>query len=487
MTSKAKENFYYIIAAAAIIILFIFVELSLISKGFFSLSADESGHTLEAYEWLRGEGGFFSIWLPLFKILNSFALKIHFDLVATPRIMSAVFGLLTLFALIYLTYKLFDNKIIALFSGFLGTIFLPIAIFSVLPLQEIYFFFLITSSISFLIAWIKSRAKIYLTGSIIFCALATTARYEAWVFACIIFIIMVFRILKSEEHSKKKLIVICSAAIILFSFPVIWIYLSSSLNKEVYGFITSVASRYSRGQILSEIKNNVLYLFLSLNVTSLNIIGIISLASLFKINSSVKIFTIILFGSLVSFAFISFLIKAMPTHNHWRVAAIWCLLLLPFTAHWLFTLLEKIRSDSWNRYAFTVFTCLIIYFFISQLEEYTSNSYFTRSEIDAGNFLRQVSNDDVSKIFILKHASDKWRYSNLEVASQKPELFVSNLKNIKYAASDSLFLPDSLVSEMIDRNIKYIVVPSSIVLGSHPIQVREIKRFEKWNIFLIDR
>jgi hypothetical protein len=68
MVGRTKINLIFYLRVAAIILLFLMIEYSLMSKDFFSLSADESGHTLEVYEWYKGEGQLFSIWLPFFRL-----------------------------------------------------------------------------------------------------------------------------------------------------------------------------------------------------------------------------------------------------------------------------------------------------------------------------------------------------------------------------------------------------------------------------------
>lgn len=161
MKINIKENISFYLSISAIVALFFFVECNLLSKEFFALSADESGHTLEAYDWYKHDGQLFSIWLPFHKVVNGIALKIHYDLLVTPRIMSGLFGLLTLLSLIVLSHQLFENKIVAILTGFLATLFLPIAVFSVLPLIEIYFFFFIILSIACFLLWRRKEKPLF--------------------------------------------------------------------------------------------------------------------------------------------------------------------------------------------------------------------------------------------------------------------------------------------------------------------------------------
>ena len=487
MTNRIKANIPFYLSIAAAIFLFFIVESSLLSKNFFALSADESGHTLEAYEWYKGEGQLFSIWLPFFKLVNGLALKIYYDLFVTPRIMSWLFGLLTLLSLIILTHQLFENKIVAILTGFLATLFLPIVVFSALPLIEIYFFFFMTASIAFFLLWLRNGKNKFLWLTAIFLSVGTTTRYEAWVFALFLFLIIAYQLFKSHKTSSQKATLIISFALIITAFPVYWIYLSTIANESAHGFVSSVTNRYNEGRIFSEIKNNALYQFLIINITSLNIIGLASLFYLVKINPNVKKYSIILFGTLLTFSVLSFVIKAMPTHNYWRIAMIWSLLLLPFTAYWLYHLLDTSNSSPVNKYGFIIFFILLIYFFNSQMTQYTSLSYFTRDDINIGNFLNKITTgDQSSKIYVMKDGSDKWRYSNILVASQKPEQFVLELHNFDYVSSDTISVDQQLISEMVIHKIKFVLIPSRTIVKKGAEFFNKIKVFKKWKVYQIN-
>lgn len=482
MTNRIKGNIPFYLSIAAAIFLFFIVESSLLSKNFFALSADESGHTLEAYEWYKGEGQLFSIWLPFFKIVNGLALKIHYDLLVTPRIMSGLFGLLTLLSLIILTHQLFENKIVAILTGFLATLFLPIAVFSALPLIEIYFFFFMTASIAFFLLWLRNGKNKFLWLTAIFLSVGTTTRYEAWVFALFLFLIIAYQLFKSCKTPSQKVILIFSFALIITAFPVYWIYLSTIANESAHGFVSSVTNRYNEGRIFSEIKNNALYQFLIINITSLNIIGLASLFYLVKINPNVKKYSIILFGTLLTFSVLSFIIKAMPTHNYWRIAMIWSLLLLPFTAYWLYHLLETSDSSPVNKYGFVIFFILLIYFFNSQTIQFSSLSYLTRDEVNVGDFLNEITREEHAKIYVMRDGSDKWRYVNLLVTSQKPEQFVIELENFNYVSSDTISIDQKLVSEMMNCKIKFILVPSRTIVRNNAEYFSEVKAFKQWKV-----
>ncbi len=483
MTINIKETLPIYLSIAAIIVLFFIVEYNLLSKGFFALSADESGHTLEAYEWYKGDAQLFSIWLPFNKIVNGITLRLHYDLLVTPRITSVLFGLLTLLSIILLTYYLFENRIVAIITGFFATIFLPISVFSVLPLSEIYYFFFVISSISIYVLWLKTNKNVFLWLTVILSAIGTTTRYESWLFALFIFLLIGYELLKTDRSLKQKTLLITAFAIIIAAFPLYWIYLSAIGSENIHGFVSTVAGRYHEGKLIAEIKNNALYLFFMINIASLNIIGLASVIHVSKTSPFVKKYTMILFGTLITFSLLSFFIKAMPTHNHWRIVMIWCLLLLPLTTYWLYNLLESSKSSPINKYAFIIFFFLLVYFFNAQTANYTSSSYLTREEINIGKYLNEITQSDNSKIYIMKDGSDKWRYSNLLISSQKPDQFVIELENFKYVSSDTISISHKLISELLNYRIKFIAIPSRTILRDSARYLSEIKPFKQWKVY----
>lgn len=478
-----KQNIPFIIALVVITLLFLIVEYSLISKDFFALSADESGHTLEAFEWLNGDGQVYSIWLPFFKIINAAALKIHYDIFVTPRVLSSIFGLFTCFALMFLSYQLFENKITAIFTGFFAAIFLPIAVFSVLPLTEIYFFFFIVSSLGFLFLWFRKEKNIFLWITVICIILSTTVRYEAWIFAFFIYSIMVYHIYSSEKTYSHKLTTAVLIALIMSLFPLYWLHLSSVSNSSPQGFITSVTSRYHEGGTIAEIKNNAFYLFLILNITSLNIIGLAPLFFLSRLNITAKKYSIILFGTLITFSTLSFFMKAMPTHNYWRIAMIWCLLLLPFTAFWLSQLLEDWKSNPLNKYVFFIFFILLIYFFNQQINKFSAQSYFTKDDVAAGEYLSEKLVKLSNKIYFIPDKRDKWRFANILVASQNPEKIVMDFKELHYLNSDSVMIDSEFLTHLKKNQISYVIIPSQLVPVDSSNSICLNKEFESWKIF----
>lgn len=486
MVNTTLNSKLFYLSLLTVIILFFIVEYGLISKGFYAISADESGHTLEAFEWYKGEGQLNSIWLPFYKVINGLALRLYYDLIVTPRAVSLFFGLSTILCLMILTYQLFENKIISLLTGFFAAIFTPITIFSILPLTEISYFFFVVSSFTSFIVWLKNKTIKYLGLTILFLVLGTTVRYEAWIFAFIIFALISNEIIRSHRASKQKVITIITIAVLIALFPIYWGYLTTINSANSSGFISSVTRRYHEGNFITEIKNNVLYQFLQINFSTLNIIGLTALFYLFKLNSNVKKYSLIFFGTLVSFSILSFIINAMPSHNYWRLAMIWSLLLLPFTAYTLNFFLEQSKSSAIYRTFFVIILLLLIYFFNGHMQRLSTRSYLSKEDIEIGKYIGELKKKSDYKFYVVKDGSDKWRYSNLLVSSQNPDIFIENLENYKFSSSDTVKVNELIYDELKSQKIKYLIVPAKKYLDMESEFFSDKYKNSQWSIYTIN-
>jgi hypothetical protein len=215
-----KENhqltiYYGILISSAILII---SQWFLFNKGFFSISADEAGRTLDAFYFFSGKTGLYSIWLPFQKFLYSIGFYVHFDLIWTPRILSVLFGIGTLISLVFLHNELFRNITGAIFTGLLASMYFGIVLFGVLPLIEIYFFFFTVLSTAFLIKWIRSDKNIYLWLTLILSLINNTTRYEAWIFSAAFLIIIIINLHKKNNKNKN----------IFSAFYSYWLFFPSS-------------------------------------------------------------------------------------------------------------------------------------------------------------------------------------------------------------------------------------------------------------------
>ena len=479
MKLLSLDKKFYFICISVILFLVLVFQYILISKGFYSISADESGHIWEAFCWYRGKGSIFSIWLPFQKILYGLSFHLYFDLFLIPRILSSLFGIMTVYFIIKLAYELFQNQIIAVLTGFLAAIFYPTVIFSVLPLTEIYFFFFTISSLAFYFQWRNDQRNRSLWLSIILMSLNTTTRYEAWFFALSLGLMLYYQL--NTSRIKSKYIHLFLAVLVLAGFPIFWIYLSKIETNELSGFIRSVSSRYTAGDYFSELKNNVIPDFLSMNINSLNIIGFISLCFGYKKFAKVKEYVFLFAFTLLLFAVMTFLSKAMPTNNAWRLASIWSLLLLPFTANWLNDLLINESISPMNKLNFGAFIFLLVLFFTTQTIQYSNSSYTTDEDLKVGKIIQELL--DLNKMDMVYIEPNGLKYSNITIASQSPDRF-STESIFKYK-NDSLIIDMNTLANLKNKNIKYALFNPKTKIKIMSMEITELKKFNQWIVYKI--
>lgn len=466
-----KENLIFFFGIFIVIISLLISQFSLYSQGFYSISADEAGHTLQAFAWYKGQASFFSIWLPFQKIFYGMFFHIYYDLIWVPRVLSSFFGILTLLSLIFLTYELFQNRTVSLLVGFLASIFYCLVIFSVLPMTEIYFFFFVITSIAFLLHWKRTHHSISLLLTIIFMIIGTTIRYEAWIFSFISFVIIIADIYSTNGKLLSKIFKAVGLFILIFSFPLFWIYLSYHSTGESTKFFSLVVEIYRPAGILVEVKNNLLYQFLVINLLSLNILGIITLIFFCNKKIEIKVYTLIFFSTLLGVTIVIFITKAMPGHNYWRIASIWSIMLLPFTAQWLYLLLSD--ENKYLRYNFIIFVLILIYFFNRQTLDYSKESYMNGEDIKIGRFINSELKfkDPTSKIFIEQNG---WKYTSLLVTSQIPDRFI---------IKEGYYNQNELIRNYRKYNIEYLILKHETQLFINPKVLKEVKKYDGWIIY----
>ena len=472
-----KENIIFVLGVILLIVVLIIFQLFVFSKGFYSISADEAGHTLEGFWWFKGQNNIYSVWLPFQKILYGISFHIHYNLFSVPRILSSIFGILTLLSLIFLTKELFQNKIVSVLSGFLASIFYGVVIFSVIPLSEIYFFFFVIASLALLFHWIRTKREFSLWAGIIFSSVGTTTRYEAWIFSFLIFAVITIKIYSINKTLKNHIFRIIGMMILLFSFPLYWIYLSFVVTIQPTGFIEVVVERYNPGGLLTEIRNNVLYQFITINTSCLNILGLITIIFYYKKDSSIKTYAFLFLSTLLVVGIVTFFSKAMPSHNSWRLATIWSILFIPFTAQWLYILLSDERK--YFKFNSIVFFIILTLFFYNQTLHYIKESYMNKEDIIIGEYLNNKLSymNPSSKIFIER---DKWRYSSLLITSQIPDRFITD----KELFNNSILTSSKdLLIELKRYNIEYLIFRTNGQLIKYFKSLQKVKKFENWTIY----
>ena len=82
----------------------------------------------------------------------------------------------------------------------------------------------------------------------------------------------------------------------------------------------------------------------------------------------------------------------------------------------------------------------------------------------------------------MKDGSDKWRYSNLLISSQKPDQFVIETENFNFISSDTISIGPELISELLNYKVKFIVIPSRTIIKDGEY-FNEIQVFKQWKVY----
>jgi hypothetical protein len=274
---------------------------------------------------------------------------------------------------------------------------------------------------------------------------------------------------------------IITIALLLSAFPLYWVYLSYTNTGRITGFINSVVQRYGSPGLITKFQNNVLYHFLMVNIKSLNILGIIFFILLFKNNKNVKYFAFLFAATILIFSITTFIINAMPTHNFWRLAMIWSLMLLPFTGYLLYYFIEKGFEKKIYNIGFAALFIVLIFLFTKQTIAHTNYSYITKDDVAAGRILEELLKNNNDKVYLSTYNS--WNRSSIMVTSQFPERFISNLKGYYNGIDLTINMNNRMINKLKEMNIAYLVLRPYYKIEGNKFRI--VKKFTMWDIYKI--
>jgi hypothetical protein len=466
-------------------IAYILLEAAVIGKGYYSVSADDSGRSIIAYNLLHGKMPDDLDWLPLHSIINAGALYICNDLFWTPRVISLLFGLLSAAALGYLSYQLFQNQKSFALTILFAVFYPPHIMFSAVPLTEIMFAFFIAEAMALFTSWYRTKKNRLLYLSALFFTLSAGIRYEGWMFsfAFLLTLILVFRKELSRENIKTLFIAFSITAVI----PLIWMTIHLLYYGNPIYFITGPQNLYQKltgNSILLRLKYNFITNFVFQILFFFIFPGLIYLIAGYKKDSMTRYFFYIWAISIIIIAALSISGYGNPSHAFWRIPFTWTYLLIPFLAHLLFIFSKKDVFTTTKRW-FIIFVPLPL-FFIAQTYFLTEYSPFTKAEKHTGEYIRMLLKDNPkSKVLI---ETSNWNYLHVLAASGYPDRFTydTHEKNIRPHPFTLSGKHDDSHSIINKNGIKYIVVygdnPDKKI-SSHGL--KKLKSFSGWTIFSV--
>lgn len=405
------------------------IHLLLLFRGFYSATLDESGRTLDAYNWVHGNETLATVWLPFYKIIVGGCLLIAPDLFVTPRVISFVFGVAALCAIIWCAQVLFNNRATTVLTGLIAAVFPARAVLTVAPLAEIMFIAVLTSAVGFLSRWLFVGKQRDLWLSAVLLAVGSSIRYEGWIVAGVFALLVVVLSVSRSTMQKVSPQTGVGAILVSFSFVVFWILLHLLEKGRAFGFVTGTTGRYTLihgDSLYSLLWNNPLAQFVFQNAGTLNIIGVLSVVRCLRRDLSARAAASFPFVALVLVSLVALLGKGMPTHGFWRIPTVWSVLLIPYTADWFGSRVDLSRElKGFKTFAMVaVLVCLLALCLFGTFSM-TEHSAFSRDDLAAGRYIHSqlVQSPGPHNVLI---ESEIWSYVNVMVASQHPEWFILN-------------------------------------------------------------
>ncbi len=460
----------------------------LITRGFFGISADESGRTLDALAWSTSGTPQSDVWLPFHRIMLVCGLWIDPDLFIVPRIVSFIFGLLAIAALVWLTHEIFHDRIVTISSAYLAALFPMRVVLAVVPLSEIEFITLLAAGFASFVHWHNSRRPWFLLLSASLAGLSTSVRYEGWIFAGAIGAFFLFSADTRRFFMTKPITATCVVALLMV-FPLYWIIHTDRETGIPFEFAASAITQYEKSADPSVVKliwRNPLTQFLYQNALTLNLVGAVSIVGLWSSRKQVQPLMLISLPALAAMALLAFFGKALPTHNPWRVAAAWSYLLVPFTAYWIVHDAKKvIPTVSWLRIGVPI--AVLAAFFI-QIGMMTRAPFFSHSERALGVFLRTALADDKSPSARVLIETSDWSYVNIMLSSNVPDRFIYNTGFEPYHPIAPVLDPRNPVRmhDLLGKGIRLLVFKSELFWNpSGQASARKLECLNGWCIYEI--
>jgi Dolichyl-phosphate-mannose-protein mannosyltransferase len=478
----SKEKTILVIFTSVIVA--IALHLGFLLNGFYGISADESGRTLDAYTWIKTGSPQSDVWLPFHRIIVGAGLLVWNDLFVIPRIISFAFGLVALFAMIWMAHELFHDNKVTITTAVLSALFPPRIILSVVPLTEIEFITFILIGLTFYLRWLRSKNNRQLIMTAVCIGLSTTIRYEGWIFA---FVFSVILMVKREDRTSVFVHHVAGYIILLLVgvFPLYWTSVSFQETHLLFGFASSHADRYQRAFHINTLKiiwHSPLTQFIYQNGLLLNLIGTISLVQLFRHDKHKREYLLLPTAAMLVFALVLLTGAGFTTHNPWRISVLWGCLLVPFTAYWIVQHLERHeQSNAAKRHGILV---LIAVAFIVQLAWLSRATEFNSSDYQAGKYLKDSIQGDMQQKILIETAT--WNYVNVIVASNKPDCFIMNTGFDPYAPSNAVLATNTAVdvTELVQKGIHILVFQTPPIIS--PEQSKYVLQHyhnTKWTVY----
>ncbi|GEM_PF-1479554 len=216
------------VALSAIVLGRLVLQFFVYRDGFLAITADDFGRIIQdTMPWVSDPSSLhlYGVWLPFFKIIYGAGIRVYRDLLVTPRIISTIFGVLSILIIYRIAIQLFQKAgwgiiIAALFA------FSPMGVWlASTSLSEMPYSLFVLACLFFYINYLGSRRSRYLIISCLFLGLTTGLRYEGWWLGVLMSIYIIFDQVKVWKHNKEYRIpfaIVVLSLILVWIFPICW-------------------------------------------------------------------------------------------------------------------------------------------------------------------------------------------------------------------------------------------------------------------------
>lgn len=431
-----------IIAASTVVA--IALHIALYAAGLYSISADECGRTLDAQAWVDNGTIIVDAWLPFYQVVVGVFLRLAPDLFATPRLVSFAFGLATHAALIALAWALFQRRDVMAYTAVLSACIHHRVLFAVVPLSEIMFFCTLLAALALLAHWLRTERTLFLLAGALSLAISTTIRYEAWFFGVVFAGMLLANLSIGKKFLPATRVGSVLALVVLAAFPAWWLWQQYLHTGHPIGFLLHSPDRFvptSGTSLAAKLWHNSLLQFGVQNTITMMLVGMIPAVVLWRDDTRLRAWLAVPLGALLLLSLVLLAGKGLTTHNPWRIASSWSLLLVPFAALQLVSLARSSAHSTWQRWSIPA---LIVALCLFQTAMYARvSSTFTKAERAMGEYIGRSVIGTGTEPRILVETST-WQYLNIEVAAQHPNAFLRNTGADPLFPQRELFSPNNL-------------------------------------------
>lgn len=400
----------------------------LLQEKLYSVSLDESERTLIAGGLTFTKAFTPTFWPPLPQDVFALALKLDGNLFATPRVVVALVGLLTVAATALLARELFDSRAVALVAALLAAFVPQRLLLSVAPLADVFAYLFLLLAATWLARWLRDERRSTLVVASLWLLLAGAVRYEDWGFNAVLACYLAYRTFARGDLDRGTFV---TATAVLAAFPVAWVAGSYAHDGSLSAF--SLTSRqfvetYGHAWHLA-LGNDAAVLFVrdALLLPAV-LAGSVALVVLAVRRPLIRTWAVLLFAPLALLSLTMAVSLSVPTAANFRIDGAWLLLVVPFAAWTIVTLTGRVRATPARSLAAAamLLMCLVPAGIRTHARAVTA-----RRQIGAlGDSELNAAVDSVldrTQAGILLDASDNLDYLNVLVRSNAPDRFVLNV------------------------------------------------------------